>query len=899
MTPAPPPAAHTAPRATCRMQFHAGFTLDDAVARVPYLARLGVSHLYASPLLPAAPGSLHGYDITAYDAVNPALGGEAALRRLVAALRAAGMGLLLDIVPNHMGVDGPHNPWWQDVLAHGRESRFAAFFDIDWDSADPALAGRLLAPFLGRPYGEALAEGELALVAEGPTGLSLAYFDNRFPIRPEDARAVLEAPEGLAPYDPRGVAGAARLHTLLERQHYRLAWWRCAADEINWRRFFDVTGLAGLRAEVPAVFDATHALVLRLYTEGLIDGVRIDHIDGLADPAGYCRRLRRRMAAAGARRPAGAPAGAPYIVVEKILAPGERLPERWGVDGSTGYDFMDQVGAVLHDPAGEAPLSALWREVSGSARDFAAEEVAARRQILRDNLAAELDGCARALHHLARAHLRTRDISFRAIRRVLAELLAHFPVYRVYVRAGRPGEADGAVLRQAAGAARAHLPPTDHAVLDQMLFWLAGEAPRQRPPGESRQALLRARARFQQLSSPTAAKSVEDTAFYRYGRLLSRNEVGSNPGQFFLSAGGFHAAAAARGRDFPRALLATATHDHKRGEDLRMRLALLSGMAEDWAAFLRDVLGRAAGLVRALPEGPAPEPGEAAMLVQMIVAAWPLDLAPGDGMALAAWAERLAGWQRKAMREAKRRTGWAMPEAAYEEASAAFLHGLLDRAADPALPRALHDFARRIAAPAALASLAQAVLRLTVPGVPDLYQGCDFWDFSLVDPDNRRPVDYAARAAALADPAPLAALADPAPLAALAGRWRDGAVKQRVIQRLLALRATAPALFEAGDYVPLSPRGAMAEGCLAFLRRAGGEALLVAVPLRPLWLMPPGAEGPFPDPARWGDTALPLPADLAGRGWEEVLAGGRVAGAAEMRLAALPLPLVVLRAARN
>ncbi|MDQ1078785.1 malto-oligosyltrehalose synthase [Pseudoroseomonas cervicalis] len=879
-------AARTAPRATYRLQFHAGFTLDDAVGLVPYLARLGVSHLYASPLLPAAPGSTHGYDVTATDAINPALGGEPALRRLVAALRAEGLGLLLDIVPNHMGVDGPHNPWWQDVLARGRDSRFSRFFDIDWDSADPALAGRMLAPFLGRPYGEALAEGELSLVAEGPTGLSVAYFDNRFPIREEDARPILDSRDGLASHDPRGLDGAARLHALLERQHYRLAWWRTATDEINWRRFFDVTGLAGLRAEDPAVFDATHELILRLYAKGLIDGVRIDHVDGLADPAGYCRRLRRRMRQEGARRPAGAPQGEPYIVVEKILAGGEELPKRWGTDGTTGYDFMDQVGGVLHDAAGEAPLSALWREISGSERDFAAEEIIARQQILRDNLAAELDACARALHHLARGHLRSRDFSFNAIRRVVAQLLVHFPVYRIYVRAGQPSAQDEAVLRQAAEGARAHLHPTDHIVLAHLLFWLAEERLRDRAPGEARQALLRARQRFQQLSSPTAAKSVEDTAFYRYGRLLSRNEVGSHPGHFSLSPGGFHAAAAARGRDFPDALLATATHDHKRGEDLRMRLALLSEMPDEWAGFLRGILGRAKGLVQALPDGPAPEPGEAAMAVQMIVAAWPLDLDPADGAALAAWAERLEGWQRKAMREAKRRSGWAMPDDAYEQAAHGFLHGLLDRAADPELPRALHGFAQRIAAPAALKSLSQTALRLTVPGTPDLYQGTEFWDFSLVDPDNRRPVDYAARQAALAQERPLEALLE---------AWQDGGVKQRLIHALLRARQASPGLFRDGSHEPLAPQGGPADAVLAFLRRQGQEALLVAVPLRSLGLVPPGAASLRPRAEGWGDTTLPLPPALAGRRWRCLLGGTAPAVTQDgLRLSGHGLPLLVL-----
>jgi (1->4)-alpha-D-glucan 1-alpha-D-glucosylmutase len=874
------PRATTVPRATARLQFHAGFTLDDAVQVVPYLARLGVSHLYASPILQAAAGSTHGYDITGHDAINPELGGEPALHRLVAALRAQGLGLLLDIVPNHMGVAGNGNAAWNDVLARGRDSEYAKFFDIDWDVADPALRGKLLAPFLGRAYGEALAEGELTLVAEGPTGLSLAYFDNRFPIAPRDAETILDDAEGLAPFDPRSVTGAARLHELLERQNYRLAWWRTASDEINWRRFFDVTGLAGLRAEDPEVFDRSHALVLRLYAEGLIDGVRIDHVDGLADPGGYCRKLRRRMESAGRQRPPEAPAGPPYILVEKILAAGEPLATSWRVDGTTGYDFMDQVGALLHDPAGEAPLSALWREVSGSAADFAEEERAARRQILRDNLAAELDGCARALHRVARGHLRTRDISFNALRRVLVELLVHFPVYRIYARLGAADAQDMRVMAQAAQGAMASLPPTDHAVLAQLFRWLAEEAPH----GPQRADLLKARTRFEQLSSPTAAKSVEDTAFYRYARLLSRNEVGSDPGHFSLSPEGFHAIAAARGAQFPGAMLATATHDHKRGEDVRARLAVLSEMPDDWASALRGWLSQSASLRQALPEGTAPDDTDAVMLFQMIVGSWPLGLSATDREGIEAWIERLLGWQQKAMREAKRRSGWAMPDEAYENAAAGFLRAVLD-GRNPALLRELQAFATRIAPAGALKGLAQAVLRLTLPGVPDLYQGTEFWDQSLVDPDNRRPVDFAERLRALEQPA------DPA---GLLGRWQDGQVKQFAIARLLQLRSRYPSLFRHGSYEPLAASGPGAGSVVAFLRRSGPTALVVAVPHRALPLLGKQAEGPAITAAAWGDTALRLPEDLTARGWRCVMSDRSLPAGTALANIAAPLPFAVL-----
>ncbi|MBC9178291.1 malto-oligosyltrehalose synthase [Pseudoroseomonas ludipueritiae] len=869
------------PRATARLQFHAGFTLDDAVPVVPYLARLGISHLYASPILQARAGSTHGYDTTSHQHVNPELGGEDALRRLVAALRQHGMGLLLDIVPNHMGVGGDDNEIWLDVLAHGPGSRYAQFFDVDWESDDPALHGKMLAPFLGKPYGEALRDGELKLARRGPTGIAVDYFDNLFPIRPEDA------PEALAEMETLNAdsdEARARLHELLERQQFRLSHWKLASEEINWRRFFDVTGLGGVRIEVPEVFEESHALILRLYAEGLIDGLRIDHVDGLSQPGAYCRKLRRRMAAAARQRPADAPKVEPYIVVEKILAPGESMPADWRVDGTTGYEFMDQVSAVLHDPAGEAPLSLLWKEVSGSARDFPAEERLARRQILRDNLAAEREACARALHRIARSDIMTRDIPLAVIRRVLTEILVHFPVYRTYTRAGRATSQDATVMLRAVGAARANLPVSDHDVLDHLYQWLGEERIRQMPAPLRRLRLV-ARARFQQLSSPTAAKSVEDTAFYRYGRLLSRNEVGSHPDEFSLPPEEFHAACQERLARYPGALLATATHDHKRGEDVRMRLAVLSEVPDEWAAALRGWLREAEPMQQALETGPAPEGGDAAMLFQMLVASWPLGLRPDDRAGIAAWAGRLAGWQQKAMREAKRRSGWSMPDEDYENASRDYMDGVLDGDAHPSLLHGVAAFAARIAPAAAVKSLAQTTLRLTVPGVPDLYQGTEYWDESLVDPDNRRPVDFAARATALEQAKDATALLP---------HWQDGRVKQAVIHALLRLRQQWPDLFHQGSYDPLEGTGPRVGELLAFRRRHGEQELLVVVPLRAAPLMG-GATAPLFPAGSWNGTQLPLPAGDAA--WRCVFSGREAGAGASLPLEWLEqrLPLLVLQ----
>lgn len=882
------------PRATARLQFHAGFTLDDAVPLVPYLARLGISHLYASPILKARPGSTHGYDIVDHGAINPELGGEDALRRLVAALKAEGLGLILDIVPNHMGVGGADNAWWLDVLEWGRHSPYATFFDIDWEPPDPALRHKLLAPFLGAPYGDALASGDLRLHFDAKLGKFHAqYFEHRFPIaaphhaallqgqgpavgfaalRPSSRAAAQAAhlalaehaatPEGealiamvLGAHDPTTEEGRAALHALLERQHYRLAWWRAAADEINWRRFFDITSLAGLRAEDPAVFDATHELVLRLYAEGAIDGLRIDHVDGLADPRAYCRKLHRRMQTLR-------PDQEPLIWVEKILAPFEALRPDWQVQGTTGYDFMDEVGGVLHDPTGEEPLTRIWTERTGRPAHFEEEAQEARRQILRDNLASELNATAAALKRVANQDIATRDHSLTALRRALAEVLVHFPLYRLYISKGGRSEEDRRILDWAIAGARRTLRPTSRHLLPLLDDWLGGEPPRSLPPAQRRERLVAA-VRFQQLSAPVAAKSVEDTAFYRYGRMLSRNEVGSEPGRFAVSPGAFHGTARTRAKRFPGAMLATATHDHKRGEDVRARLAVLSEIPGEWEAVVDRWTRLNAPLRRELPDGPAPGMSAQLMLYQMMVGAWPLDLSPADDEGVAAFAARLADWQRKALREAKRRTEWAVENADYEAACQDFLHTAL--AADRASRwrEEVAGFAMRLAPAGAVNGLAQALLRCTAPGIPDLYQGTEFWDFSLVDPDNRRPVDFSAR---------MSALEQGVPPAELLGHWRDGRVKQAVIARALELRRARPEVFAAGDHLALQAEGPAAQHALAFARPHRAGTVLAITTRLPAALL--GAtEAPLVPGAAWTETHLVLPARLSAASWRDVLTG--------------------------
>lgn len=844
------------PRATVRLQLHAGFTLDDAAGQVPYYARLGISHFYLSPLGCARRGSTHGYDVVDHSRVNPELGGEAALERLVNALRKHDMGLIADIVPNHMAADSA-NPWWRDVLARGPASRYAEWFDIDWRPADPALHGKVLLPCLAEPYGETLRAGGIVLVHEPGSGeFAVQVGDARLPLAAGTQPEQATPGEPRASHDPADPDGRARLHALLERQHYRLAWWRTAADQINWRRFFEIATLVGVRVERPEVFDAVHALPLRLYAEGLIDGVRVDHIDGLAEPQDYCRRLREALRDCGqARLAAGLPRD-PYVVVEKILAPDETLDEQWDVDGTTGYDFMDQVGALLHDAAAEPVLTQAWQVLARDARPVREQLEAARLRMLTRHFAAERRALARALLQVARLDPDTRDWSEDAIDRVLTRWLAAFTVYRTYAGPQGRDAADQARCQAAAARAR-HLPGlawsrADARLLDQVNRWLAGGSPQ---PAVQREALRR----FQQLTPPLAAKALEDTLFYRYGPLLSRNEVGASPDRFGLSVADFHRACAARARRFPAAMLATATHDHKRGADARARLAVLAEIPLEWLRRVQHWLGAA---------GAAPSAADRYQLLQTLVGAWPVGLDPADAAGLDAFLERVRAWQTKAVREAKQHSSWTEPDPAYETACADYLERLRQGEGGATPLGEIGAFVQHIAPAGLVNSLAQVALHMTVPGVPDLYQGTDLWDFSLVDPDNRRPVDYPLRHATLAAAA--------APMqetgqdwAGLPPPWRSGQVKQALIHHLLQLRAGYPLLFGHGSYLPLSVHGARAAHVVAYVRSHGEQHALVVVPRLCGMRLAAGGE-----PARaaefWADTRVRLPAGLVRQPWRDL-----------------------------
>ncbi|MEQ5788728.1 malto-oligosyltrehalose synthase [Erythrobacter sp. NFXS35] len=745
------------PRATYRLQFHPGFTLEDARRIVPYLADLGVSHIYCSPLAEARTGSTHGYDVTDPARISDILGGERALRTLASELAEHGMGLILDIVPNHMAAS-LENPWWADVLRHGQASRYADFFDIDWSRHD----GRILLPVLGAPTEEALAAGDITIAETGEGPVLRLYGEQDFPLAP-------------------GTGDGGDITAILARQHYRVAWWRRGHDELNWRRFFSISELVGLRIEDDGVFEAVHALPLQLYREGVIDGLRIDHVDGLTDPAAYLRKLRGRLEAAGRED------GPAWLIVEKILAPGETLPGDWPVDGTTGYEFMEQVSLLLHAPTAGPVLEQDWARVSDRPADFEEEERLARRQLLQWEFGAQFDACVDAVMALAQRSPATARHTRTAWTRAVEALLIAFPAYRTYGtgRAAPPEDA-----RTRANAARnlpAVAPPGEAALGQTILGWLAGDGPAAAHAAEFVQ-------RFQQLSAPIAAKAVEDTAFYRHGRLISRNDVGFAPARFSAPPDEFHEWQEARAARWPRSMLTTATHDHKRGEDVRARLFAISEVAKEWT-------GLSAQWRQAWPRAGGIDPGDLNMLLQAIVGAWPDE----DGE-LPRYAERLRGYAVKTLREAKLRSSWTAPDEAYERAMTDAVDALVLSGEAQQIRAEIGDFLDRIRPAERIKGLAQLFLRLTCPGIPDTYQGTELADRSLVDPDNRRAVNFAVRERVMraADDEKLVLLRD-----------------------LLHLRAQHHDAF-AGDY----RRIASDPDCIAFSRGAGAERLVMVTALR-------------------------------------------------------------------
>lgn len=820
------------PRATYRLQFHKGFTLRDALALTPYLAELGVSHIYASPLLKARPGSTHGYDVCNPGELNPELGSEADLAELVRALKEKGMGLVLDIVPNHMGIGGRENPWWWDALKHGQKSWHAGHFDIDWNSRDPRLRRKVLAPVLGSRYEEVLAKGELKVSMEDGEAV-LRYYDNVFPIDPETLPEEQRAEDYFKSIqgDPRG------LDELIQRQHYRLTFWRHGDKELNYRRFFSITTLAGVRVEFKEIFENTHERILDWYRRGYLDGLRVDHPDGLRDPEGYLRRLREAAPEA-------------WIVVEKILEPGEKLPAEWPIEGTTGYDFMSRAGGLLIDPEGEAPLSRFYEEFTGEPGRCEAIVREKKLSILREVLAAEVNRLADLLVEIATDNWDFRDFSREELREGLIEFAACFPVYRTYVQAKerRLDFAGMQWIETAAGAARRNRPdlPESLFALFQKLLLLELSGPFE----------VEFVMRFQQLTGPAMAKGVEDTTFYCFNRMLALNEVGGDPAHFGLGVEKFHRITGEFAKAWPQSMLGTSTHDTKRSEDVRARLSLISEMPEEWAAAVK----RWSGINEKHRQGRWPDRNAEYSYYQNLVGAWPIS------------AERAAAFMEKASREAKQHTNWTDADPEYDKALREFVERTL---ADREFTAEIEKFTARLLVPGRVNSLALTLLKLAAPGVPDIYQGTEFWDLSLVDPDNRRPVDYEARRKALEGL-----------MAEFGGNAGEGGwqhlietehAKQFLIWRVLQFRAAHPEPFEKGDYRPLKAEGPKAKHIVAFAREHHGERILAAVPRLAVGLGSGGGE--------WDGTAI-LP-DSAGGEWENVITGKPLGGAG--KLAAAPL----------
>jgi (1->4)-alpha-D-glucan 1-alpha-D-glucosylmutase len=850
------------PVSTYRVQFGPHFRFSDGEAIVPYLDALGVGWLYASPYFRARPGSEHGYDVVDHNHLNPEIGSEADHRALVGALRMRGMGHLVDFVPNHMGI-GADNPWWRDVLALGTLSTYAHFFDIDWHARSTGR-GKVVLPFLGDHYGAVLERGELTVAYDRPAGaFVLRYFEHRFPLAPATYALVLERAATAAPAEtavalreraaafaalrgrPREariraalrerIAGAQlelaatmagdaalaravdeacdayahdpdRLDALVRAQHYRPAYWRTAADEINYRRFFDINDLAGLRVEDAEVLARTHQLVFAMIADGRVGGLRIDHVDGLANPGGYVNLLVERAQALG---------NPLYVVIEKILLGDERLRSGWLAAGTTGYDFMNLVLGLFVDTAAERGFDRIYRRATGRAATFAEEAEAAKRRILRIDLASELFVLADALARIAAGDRRSSDFTTLGLRRALADTIVAFPVYRTYVVDERVEDDDRRVIESAVAQAVARSENPDAALYDFIGAAIDGRLVNTPGARYDRVDVLRFAMRFQQYTGPVMAKSLEDTAFYRYVRLVALNEVGGEPARFGRSVAEFHAANDERARTHPHAMLATATHDHKRGEDTRLRIAALTEFPAEWSRAIARWSRMNAGL-RDAGRG-VPSPVDELLFYQTVVGTLPL--APGPPPD---YADRLAAYAAKAAREAKLHTSWTDPNASYESALEAFVRGAL--APDTPFLRDASAFVAQLAPTAAVHGLAQVALKLTAPGVPDIYQGCELWDFSLVDPDNRRPVDYERRTALLADfrtRADLEALC-----AELAAAWPDGRIKLFVTWKLLQLRRERAATFASGAYRALRVDAPNPDGVVAFAR----DDVLVAAP---------------------------------------------------------------------
>jgi (1->4)-alpha-D-glucan 1-alpha-D-glucosylmutase len=932
----PDPAARSVvPGATYRVQLHAGFTFRQAEAIVGYLHRLGVTHLYCSSFLQAVPGSPHGYDVADPTSLNVEIGTEEDYRALVAVLRAHGMALVLDVVPNHMGIAKSRNRFWQDVLENGPSSRYAKVFDIDWRPVKPELADKVLLPILGDQYGKVLERQEIRL-EYGDGSFRVRHFETVLPVAPRSYPRVLrhgvdalaarlgdEHPDLLellsivtsldhlprrTDLDPERLAERQRekeiakrrlgaltassagirafieanvalfngrpgdprsfdlLDGLLGEQAYRLSHWRVASEEINYRRFFDINELAAVRMEDEKVFDEAHSLVFALVADGSLSGLRIDHVDGLYDPGDYLRRLQAR---ARELRPGRDPAV--YLVVEKILARDELLPPDWPVDGTTGYEFANLVNGLFVDGRAARAFDDIYVRFTGDRQSFDDLAYRAKKLIMQVGMASEINALAHQLNTFSERNRHYRDFTLNSIVHAIREIIAAFPVYRTYVPSGTApaSDRDRHYIELAVTMAKRRNPAATWLVFDFIRDLLLKRA--DYIPEAERDDYARFVAKFQQTTSPVTAKGVEDTALYVYTRLVSLNEVGGDPTRFGTPPAELHAWLADRAHRWPAALSTTSTHDTKRSEDVRARIDVLSEIPGAWKSALARASRAGRRHQQTVAGLDAPDRSEEWLLHQTLLGAWPFEALDGAPPG-PEFTERICAYMVKAMREAKRHTSWLNPWPEWEDAVTSFVRANLDPRTGAGFLDALRPLAVRVAHAGIWNSLAQVLVKATAPGVPDFYQGTESWDLSLVDPDNRRPVDYARRRAMLGEvEGPLT----PRALAEIVRHRTDGRLKVLVIARALAARHARLRLFARGGYLPLDVRGSRAAHVFAFARTEGHDTAVTIVPRLTTGLVSMPADVPAGDGA-WGNTEVVLPTEVRETAWTEVITGRTV-----------------------
>ena len=951
------------PLSTYRLQFNARFTFDDAAAIVDYLHTLGISHCYASSYLRAVPGSMHGYDVADPTRLNPEIGDEQTYGAWVGALRARGMGHILDVVPNHMGIAHSANPWWQDVLENGASSRYAPVFDIDWQPLKPELEHKVLLPVLGDTYGAVLERQEIQLeYAHG--AFRVRYFDHVFPIAPgtygrilrlgqqsllrdigEDSedgteflsiltairhlpgRQVHSAEElaerhrekevikrrlaALSARSPRvmahieqavaalnGVKGTPRsfdgLDELLATQPYRLAYWRVAAEEINYRRFFDINELAAIRMEDPAVFELVHAYVFDLVKRGCVDGLRIDHVDGLFDPGDYLRRLQSR---AREVRPAADDGAKPlYLVVEKILGDEEDLPD-WPVEGTTGYDFLVKLNGLFVDRRNERALNEVYERFARLRVPYREIAYRGKQLVLRVSMAGELNVLAHRLNIFSERNRHYRDFTLNSLTQAMREIIACFPVYRSYVneRDQEVSDQDRQAIERAVREAKRRNPNRPAAVYDFVRDLLLKRA--DYIPESARDEHMRFVGKFQQVTSPVTAKGIEDTALYIYNRLVSLNEVGGEPDHLGVASDRLHAWLEHRAARWPHGLSATSTHDTKRSEDVRARLNVLSEIPGAW----KQAASRWARMNRrgrsVIDEQSYPSRNEEYLLYQALLGSWPLEAMTPAGEE--DYRQRIIAYMHKAMREAKVYTSWINPSERHESAMSRFVEAVLSPENRPFRQDFL-ELHRLVAQHGIYNSLAQVAVKVGAPGVPDFYQGTELWDFSLVDPDNRRPVDYERRRSLLEELDAACASEGRRAMATRLIQGQDDRLKLYATSTLLRVRSEQREVFERGDYVPIEARGLRAEHVFAFARTVDDRHVIIAVPRLVATLAPDLAAPPMGERV-WNGTELVLDGNRGtARTYRHVLTDARVEvrgdGAGTLRVADLfeDFPIAVL-----